>query len=53
MVEDYGLVIPEVIETRWWQLFLHARKPAKLRNALLKRGDYHIIVVSVPWYVES
>jgi amino acid transporter len=48
-----SVVIPEVIETRWWQLLLHARKPAKLRKALLQRGDYHIVVVSVPWYVEN
>ena len=48
-----AVVLPELIETRWWQLLLHRRKPAKLRSALLKRGDHHVIVVDVPWYVDE
>jgi amino acid transporter len=48
-----AVVIPEVIETRWWQLILHRRHPARLRSALLKRGDRHVVVVSVPWYVQE
>jgi hypothetical protein len=35
-----------VIETRWWQLLLHRRKPARLRSDLLKLGDPRIIVVN-------
>lgn len=45
-----AVVVPEVIETRWWQLLLHRRKPARLRRALMKRGDDHVVVISVPWY---
>ena len=48
-----AVVIPEVIETRWWHLLLHRRKPARLRAALLKRGDHRVVVVNVPWYVED
>jgi amino acid transporter len=48
-----AVVIPEVVERRWWELLLHRRKPARLRSALLKRGDRRVIVVSVPWYVEG
>ena len=48
-----AVVIPEVVETRWWELLLHTRKPARLRAALLKRGDRRVVVVSVPWYVEE
>jgi hypothetical protein len=46
-----AVVVPDVIETRWWQLLLHRRKPARLRSALLKRGDHRVVVVNVPWYV--
>lgn len=46
-----SVIIPEVVERRWWEHLLHSRKPTKLRNALLKRGDYHIIVINVPWYI--
>jgi len=48
-----AVVVPEVVETRWWQFLLHRRKPARLRSALLKRGDHRVVVINVPWYVED
>ena len=48
-----AVVVPEVVETRWWHLLLHGRKPAKLRSALLKRGDRRIVVANVPWYLDD
>jgi hypothetical protein len=48
-----AVVVPEVVETRWWELLLHRRKPARLRSALLKRGDRRVVVINVPWYVEE
>ena len=48
-----AVVVPEIIETRWWHLLLHRRKPARLRAALLKREDHRVVVVSVPWYVDA
>lgn len=48
-----AVVIPEVVETHWWQNLLHGRKPARLRSALLKRGDSRVVVVTVPWYVRE
>jgi hypothetical protein len=48
-----AVVVPEVVETRWWELLLHRRKPAKLRSALLQRGDHRVVVVNVPWYVKD
>jgi hypothetical protein len=48
-----GVVVTDVIETRWWQLLLHRRKPARLRASLLKRGDHRVIVINVPWYIEE
>ncbi len=48
-----AVVVPEVVEMHWWQLLLHARKPARLRRALIKRGDRRVVVINVPWYVEE
>ena len=31
---------------------LHTRKPARLRRALIKRGDNRVVVISVPWYLD-
>jgi amino acid transporter len=48
-----AVVVPEVVETRWWQWLLHRRKPARLRGSLLKRGDHRVVVINVPWYIED
>lgn len=48
-----AVVIPEVVEMRWWEWILHRRKPARLRSALIQRGDRRVVVISVPWYVEE
>lgn len=48
-----AVVMPEVVPTRWWQLLLHRRKPARLRSALLKRCDPDVVVVDVPWYIQD
>ena len=48
-----AVVVPEVVELRWWQWLLHRRKAARLRSALLKRGDRKVVVVNVPCYVEE
>jgi hypothetical protein len=48
-----GVVIPELVETRWWQVLLHRRRPARLRTTLLKRGDHRVVVIDVPWYIDE
>jgi amino acid transporter len=47
-----AVVIPEVVEMKWWEWLLHTRKPARLRRALIRRGDNRVVVISVPWYLE-
>lgn len=47
-----AVVIPEVVEMKWWEWLLHTRKPARLRRALIKRGDNRVVVISVPWYLD-
>ena len=50
---EIAVVVPEVVETHWWQFLLHRRKAARLRKALFKRGDHHVVVISVPWYLRD
>jgi hypothetical protein len=47
-----AVVIPEVVEKKWWEYLLHTRKPARLRKALMKRGDRRVVVITVPWYLD-
>src|SRR3954453_17355556 len=48
-----AVLLPEVVEARWWNRLLHRRKHAKLRNALLKRGDRRVVLVEMSWYVDQ
>jgi amino acid transporter len=48
-----AVVIPETVERHWWQYLLHRQRALRLRRALWKRGDYRVILISVPWYMEE
>jgi len=49
--QQIAVIIPELVETRWWQHFLHNQQAAGLKAALLFRGDRRIVVINVPWYL--
>lgn len=46
-----AVIIPELVETRWWQYLLHNQRAAMLKAALLFWGDRRIAVINVPWYL--
>ncbi len=46
-----AVIIPELVETKWWQHLLHNQRAAQLKAALLFRGDPNIVVINVPWYL--
>ena len=43
------VVIPEVVEGRWWEMFLRTRNAQRLRRALLRHGGVNLVVATVPW----
>src|ERR1700733_773836 len=45
------VVIPELVEDRWYEYFLHNQRGRLLEWALLARGNERIFTVSAPWYV--
>jgi hypothetical protein len=45
------VVIPELVEDRWYEYFLHNQRGRLLEWVLLARGNEHIFTVSSPWYV--
>jgi amino acid transporter len=47
------VIIGEIIEPHWWQGFLHSRRAARLRAVLHDRGDAHIVVMELPWYLSD
>ena len=44
------VVIPELVEDKWYEYFLHNQRGRLLEWALLARGNERIFTVSAPWY---
>ena len=45
------VVIPELVEDRWYEYFLHNQRGRLLEWMLLVYGNEHIFTVTAPWYV--
>jgi amino acid transporter len=45
------VVIPEMVEDKWYEYFLHNQRGRLLEWVLLARGNERIFTVSAPWYV--
>ncbi|MGB8492767.1 MAG: APC family permease [Candidatus Acidiferrum sp.] len=45
------VVIPELVEDRWYEYFLHNQRGRLLEWTLLVQGNERIFTVSAPWYV--
>ncbi|HTC94666.1 MAG TPA: APC family permease [Terriglobales bacterium] len=46
-----AVVIPEMVEHRWYNYFLHNQRAAALKAKLYFLENPKIIVINVPWYV--
>jgi amino acid transporter len=46
-----AVIIPELVESRWYQYLLHNQRATGLKAALLFRGDQRVVVINVPWYL--
>jgi amino acid transporter len=44
-----GVVIPELIEPKWWEYLLHNNVAAVLKAMLLLHGGDRVVVISSPW----
>jgi amino acid transporter len=47
-----AVVIPELVETRWYHYLLHNQRASLLKAVLLVKGNGRIVVINVPWYLE-
>jgi amino acid transporter len=47
------VIIPEIVETHWWNMLLHGRRASRFRSALRARHDARVVVVDVPWYIKD
>ncbi len=61
LIEEHGgcepgrpvaIVLPQLIEKRWWEWVLHTHRERRLRAALLRNGGEDLAVIGVPWQLE-
>ncbi|WP_223635188.1 APC family permease [Corallococcus sp. EGB] len=48
-----AIVLPELLERRWYRSMLYGRRSELLRSALLLTGERRLVVISVPWYMST
>ncbi|HEY6293079.1 MAG TPA: APC family permease [Terriglobia bacterium] len=48
-----AVLIPELVETVWHNYLIHNQRAQWLKALLLLKGNQRIVVISVPWYLES
>jgi amino acid transporter len=48
-----AVIIPELVENRWYQYLLHNQRATMLKAALLFRGHQRVVVINVPWYLSD
>ena len=48
-----AVLIPELVETRWYFAFLHNQRATALKALLYARGTQRIVVINLPWYVHT
>ena len=47
------VVIPELVEARWYHYFLHNQRATALKTRLYFRNDPRVVVANVPWYLHQ
>jgi amino acid transporter len=48
-----AVIIPEVVERHWYYHLLHNQRATALKSMLYFKGNGRILVVNVPWYIET
>jgi amino acid transporter len=48
-----AVILPELVERHWYHYFLHNKRATVLKALLWVKGNARIVVINVPWYLES
>jgi len=46
-----AVVVPEVVERRWYDVFFASHRPAMIKAVLRLRGGPQVLVVDAPWHI--
>lgn len=48
-----AVIVPEVVERRWFHFLIHSHRPALLKAYLFLKGGSRVIVMNAPWYIRD
>lgn len=48
-----AVVIPELVEPKWWEYLLHNHSLSMLKARLLIDGGERVIVLNIPWHLRE
>jgi amino acid transporter len=48
-----AVLVPELVEHRWYHFLLHSHTATALKASLLFRGGPRVVVISAPWYADE
>jgi amino acid transporter len=48
-----AVVVPEIVEKRWYQYFLHKQRGKMLSLALIFKGNQRISIINLPWHLDE
>jgi amino acid transporter len=48
-----AVVVPELVDSRWYDFLLRSHRATMLKGLLLLRGGPRVIVINTPWYLRD
>ena len=48
---EVAIIIPELVEHKWYHVFLHNQRAEVLKAMLLIKGNQRITIMTIPWYL--
>jgi len=48
-----AVIVPNLVERRWYQHFMHNQTGELLTTLLLLKGNQRIVIINVPWYLNE
>jgi hypothetical protein len=48
-----AVVVPELVQPRWWEYLLYNHSASGLKAALLLQGTKHVVVINTPWFLRE
>ncbi len=51
--QQIAVLVPELVQRHWYHHVLHNKRATVLKGLLLLKGNQRVVVINVPWYLES